>query len=690
MGGQHSKHRNPALLLKRSKILKKAYPNTDEKNPLLKKQRKREESHSSLRSELARMASFPQRNPNPIIETDLSGCILYRNLAARRLLPGLKSKALNHPWMGYWKEISPNFGKNRAVSIVREVLAGGRTYNQMIYYLPDLQRVRIYGMDITWRKQAEKELHRLNRTLRAISNTNQLMARAKSEPGYLKNVCRIVARDCGHRLVWIGYAENDEEKTVRPVAHSGFDRGYVESLRITWADHVRGRGPTGTAIRTGKVCVCRNMLTDPDFTPWRASALERGYASSIVLPLRAGGKILGAINIYSKDPDPFSKDEVKFLKELAGDIAYGIIFLRLRAAHTKAEEALKISERRYRSLFEQMTEGFALHEIVCDANGEPKDYIFLDVNPTFEKLAGLKKGAVIGKCITQIFPGENPLWIKAYGEVALTGKPVRFEKYSPTLKRNYDVVAFRPAPNQFAVLFTDITGRKEQEKRKDEFISMASHELRTPLTSIKAYTQILKEKLADSQNGQSLPMIERMEDQVDKITNLVATMLDVTKIQSGKMSYQKDVFDFDRLVEETLSDVAAISGKVKVKTIGRAKKQVTADRFRIGQVLTNLLTNAIKYSPEGGRVVIKVTSTNKEVSVTVADSGIGIPRDKLQKVFDRYFQVNPGQVNRGSPGGLGLGLYISSEIIKYHGGGIWAESVVGKGSKFHFSLPVLQ
>ena len=164
------------------------------------------------------------------------------------------------------------------------------------------------------------------------------MTQATEESAYLEEVCRVVVEDCGHAMVWIGYAEEDEAKTVRPVAYSGFEAGYLETLKITWADTERGRGPTGTAIRSGKPGVCRDMLTDPRFAPWREEALKRGYASSLVLPLRANGRSIGGLTLYSSRADAFSLEEVQLLAELADDLAYGITALRLRSAHAEVEE----------------------------------------------------------------------------------------------------------------------------------------------------------------------------------------------------------------------------------------------------------------------------------------------------------------------------------------------------------------
>lgn len=205
--------------------------------------------------------------------------------------------------------------------------------------------VQIIIRDVTDRKRKERELRRLSRTMRALSNSSQAMMRASDESSYLKEVCKIVVEDCGHEMVWIGFAEDDEQKTVRPVASAGFESGYLDALHITWADSDRGRGPTGRAIRTGQPALCRNMLTDPEFEPWRAAALQRGYASSIVFPLMVEGRAIGAVNIYSREPDPFSPDEVNLLAELAADLAYGLGAIRLRIVHME-------DEIRYRALIE--------------------------------------------------------------------------------------------------------------------------------------------------------------------------------------------------------------------------------------------------------------------------------------------------------------------------------------------------
>jgi PAS domain S-box-containing protein len=195
--------------------------------------------------------------------------------------------------------------------------------------------------DITERKQVEMQLNKLSKTLKALSDSSQAIIKADDEQAFLNDVCKIIIEDCGYSMVWIGFAENDEAKSVRPAAHAGFEEGYLETLQITWADTERGHGPTGTAIRNGKIAVCRNMMADPAFAPWREQAIIRGYASSIVFPLIVDGKVLGAITIYSKETDPFSEGEMRLLTELADNLTYGIDVLRRRSVQKQAEEALK-------------------------------------------------------------------------------------------------------------------------------------------------------------------------------------------------------------------------------------------------------------------------------------------------------------------------------------------------------------
>lgn len=187
---------------------------------------------------------------------------------------------------------------------------------------------------------------RVNRELRALTQCSHAMVRAADEQSLIGEICRIVCEVAGYRMAWVGFAEHDEAKTVRPVSWSGLEDNYVRTARISWGDNERGRGPTGTAIRTRSTCVTQDFETDSRMALWRDAAVQRGYRSNIALPLLADGQAFGALTIYSTQPNYFTQQEVQLLEELASDLGFGISSLRARAAQKKAEADLKITKAR--------------------------------------------------------------------------------------------------------------------------------------------------------------------------------------------------------------------------------------------------------------------------------------------------------------------------------------------------------
>jgi PAS domain S-box-containing protein len=197
--------------------------------------------------------------------------------------------------------------------------------------------------DITERKRAEEALRRLNRELRAVSNCNQTLLRATEEQSLLQEICRIVCEEAGYRMAWVAYAEQDEARSVRPVAWTGTDEEYLTNLGITWADTERGRGPTGTAIRSGKTCCTQDFAADPQLAPWRESYLLRDFRSGIALPLKdEHANAFGSLTIYYAQPNAFTPEEIRLLEELAADLAFGIVTLRSRAARERAEKEVTL------------------------------------------------------------------------------------------------------------------------------------------------------------------------------------------------------------------------------------------------------------------------------------------------------------------------------------------------------------
>ena len=195
--------------------------------------------------------------------------------------------------------------------------------------------------EVAQRKRAEEQLRRVNRAHLALSQCNQALIRATDESALLEQVCRIIVEAAGYRLCWAGYAEQDENKTVRPVAQAGYEAGYLRTIRVRWADTERGHGPTGTAIRTGRPAVFKNVAMDPQFAPWREEAQKRGYVSVLGVPLMSDTACLGALTIYAPDADAFDDEEVNLLQALADGLGYGILALRVRVQREQALRDLR-------------------------------------------------------------------------------------------------------------------------------------------------------------------------------------------------------------------------------------------------------------------------------------------------------------------------------------------------------------
>jgi PAS domain S-box-containing protein len=231
----------------------------------------------------------------------------------------------------------------------------------------------------------------------------------------------------------------------------------------------------------------------------------------------------------------------------------------------------------------------------------------------------------------------------------------------------------------------DISERIDLERQKDDFMSIASHELKTPVTSIKAYAQILQQKFSKMDDAQSAGMLTRLDIQIDKLTELINTLLDVAKIQSGQMEYDREVIDVNEIIKELKEEYQPTYPSHQIVTSLDASARILGDKARITQVLSNFISNAIKYSSDHHEIVVRSENNRGDVVIAVEDFGVGIPLEMQDKIFGRFFRVSEVSGNRVS--GLGLGLYIASQIIHQQGGKVWLKSLPGKGSTFYFSLP---
>lgn len=234
--------------------------------------------------------------------------------------------------------------------------------------------------------------------------------------------------------------------------------------------------------------------------------------------------------------------------------------------------------------------------------------------------------------------------------------------------------------------------RYQAEFQKDEFIALVAHEIKNPLNTIKGYVGLLNQKLKkNGKNGvlkykkKIFEYLEEVDIQADKLLELINDLLDVTKIEIGKFAYRDEMFVFDDLIKNIVSNQQVVNRKREIILTGSSKKIIRGDRYRIGQVITNLLTNAIKYSPQKSPVKIKVKDGKDKVALAVQDYGIGVPRSEQKAIFKHFYRSR--LTNQIKAEGLGLGLFISSQIAKHHHGKLYVKSNGIKGSTFCLEVP---
>lgn len=296
--------------------------------------------------------------------------------------------------------------------------------------------------------------------------------------------------------------------------------------------------------------------------------------------------------------------------------------------------------------------------------------------------------------VNDVYQDDLPQVLVTWEQCLKTGIPYQaeFRMMDNAGEYRWWLVRALPLKNEYGEIIkwygsnTDISDQKEVQRQKDNFLGVASHELKTPVTSIKAYAQVMEMMFRRAGDTKNAELLSKMDKQVNKLSNLISDLLDVTKINTGRLQFNEMPFDFNLMVEEVTEEVQRTTGKHMITRHLNFKREFTGDKERICQVVANLLTNAIKYSPDADRIIIYTEDHGHEVQLCVQDFGIGISREKRDKVFEQFYRVS-GTKQHTFPG-LGLGLYICSEIVKFLDGRIWVNSVEGKGSTFCFALPL--
>ena len=419
--------------------------------------------------------------------------------------------------------------------------------------------------DITERKRAEREMQRLNRSLRLLSDCNLLLVHATDEAALLTDICRVMVTSGDYVMAWVGVPENDEQKSVRPVAVSGYENAYLDGVRISWdGDSPLGLGPTGTAIRTGKTTVTQDVLNNPDLHPWREAALKRGFQSSLSLPLVCESRTIGALTLYAMPPHAFEEEEVKLLDELVQNLSFGIQMLRTRQERDTAKAATHA---------------------------------------------------------------------------------------------------------------------------KSVFLANMSHEIRTPLNAILGMAYLLRREGVTEQQAERLGTINAA---ADHLLGVINDILDLSKIEAGKLTLEKTRLEVDVLLSNVLSIIASRAQAKGLKLSVEAEKvprHLVGDPTRLAQALLNYANNAVKFT-ESGSITLRTRVLERrddsiQLRFEVQDTGIGIAPQAQLRLFEAFEQADSSTTREY--GGTGLGLAITQYLATLMGGEAGVSSTPDVGSTFWFT-----
>ena len=555
--------------------------------------------------------------------------------------------------------------------------------------------------------QGTLDLNHTRRVLRIVGDCNRAILRIHELSALLNEICRIAVADAGYRLAWIGFCEHqDQYKSVRPIAKYGFNRGYLGVVKISLGDDKLGRGPTGMAIQTGRPCAVQNIMTNPDYSPWRDEAMKRGFLSSCAFPIQ-DGSLIGALNIYAPEPDAFSDEEIAVLSVLAENLTYGIAALRRKAQQQKDQETLKQSEEMFRIAFENANTGLCL----VDISGG-----LMLVNEQLCEMLGFSKDELESKAVRDLVHPDDLKICQTFMQAAFAGEVsnVEFEQryihqlgtvviglVSSTLARDA-----QGNPLYFISHVLDITARKHAEedllrgkeqaeianRAKSEFLANMSHEIRTPLNGLLGMMLLLENTKLNARQHEYAQMAIRSGN---RLTHLLGDILDLSRIEAGHMPLSEKPFNlFETFAALTESFGPVCLEKcvpIHVDIAADVPEVVVGDEVRIRQVLFNLVGNAVKFT-DTGEVQLKVWPLlplpphKVRLLFIVRDTGIGIPDDKINMICDQFTQVSSSFTRTHQ--GAGLGLSISKRLVAAMGGTLNFSSLEAEGTTVCLMLPL--
>jgi PAS domain S-box-containing protein len=558
---------------------------------------------------------------------------------------------------------------------------------------------------------AEDRLKRLQWATNAYARATSALLQSGSFDDVAAQVCAALVEDDAYAAAFVGLAEHAEGKPVRILARAGNCIEYVDGLDLSWSDERwQGRGPTGRAIRSGEPEFVVDTRDSPTFSPWRVLAERYGIRSSVTVPFFRGEDIRGVVVVYGRQPNAFGPQEMVVFTQLAEELSFAIALEHER----RDMKALKAAAADSASTLAELAKSDNFYQMLAEHVGDV--IVAYDLDGTLEygspsiRQFGYTPSEIIGRNVAEFLPSRagmpptltalelskafsakrgnisqilrrdgSPLWVQA--------NPTKIHDAEGRLTGI--VTVLRNVEERLAV--EDALRRKTEEAEaaaaaKAQFLANMSHEIRTPLTGILGFADLLA-RIPDLPDPAGR-YVDRIVKGGQSLLALVNEILDFSRLDVGALeavvrpvgvlALVDDVIDFMRPKAEekglTLDRVGAAALPASVAT----------DAQRLRQILVNLITNAIKFTASGAVRVEALALPDQKLRFTVTDTGIGIPPDQVERIFQRFSQVDESSTRQY--GGAGLGLAISKSLAELLGGEIGVESKLGKGSTFWFTI----
>ncbi len=559
--------------------------------------------------------------------------------------------------------------------------------------------ILLYWMLRVWQLsigQSQQSLHNANRALRSISECTKAITRISNEAGLMQEICRIFVEVGDYRFAWVGFGVHDEQKSLQPVAHWGYQDGFIETMNASWADCERGRGPAGTTIRTGQTTTFQDFETNPDYRPWLDKARQCGYASGISLPLRNGEDAFGALVIFSEEPHAFDEEEVRLMEELAEDLSYGINTIRMNQERRQVAEERTLLAR----VIEQASDGVLI--VDEDAN-------ILYLNHAFGEMFEFDSLAALNRCLYDLedvrlnerFCFELLKAIFSEQEQAANftvqrkGKPCELNvRISPVFDQKNEV-------RRYVAILRDVSNESHLERQlrqaqKLEAIATLSggiaHDFNNILAVIISNTEMGLDDL--DQNDPLWPHLDIVLKAGIRGKTLVKQILTL----SHPAEHERQRISVAPVLKECLNLLrASLPTTIEVEKAVLSQGLIYADPTQIHQVIMNLCTNAADAMRDtGGLLAVRLRDLELSaeeagnlpevkpgayLELIVRDTGHGMGPGHMERIFDPFF------TSKEQGKGTGLGLSVVHGIIKSHGGAISVSSEPGQGTEFRVLFP---